>query len=415
MGSGLSNSFNLLYHFFMLRLLSPVDYGHLNTLIGLFMVISVPAGTVQNTVTKFFSIFKAQEQYPKARALLRHLLLWVSAVAGSFFLLIILGSSHISSFLQISSRGLVILFGLSLAFSMIIPIPWGGFQGLQKFGSLTLNLSINGGLKLILGILFVFLGMGVFGALSAITVSYFITTLLSLLILGISMSKGKWGPDLEQIRERPARYNFSEVYRYFFPVGLMLLCLMILTNIDLILVKHFFTPREAGYYSIAQIVGKIVFVLPLPIGMVMFPKIASLKMEIQEKKALSVLMHCLVIAALLCGGATLLSFLFPSLIIRVLSGKVYPECIPLVGIFSVNMSLFALTLILFYYQLATDEKGFLYPLLSLTLIQSGLILLFHKTSVQVLMVVTLISFSLWAINLGLVFWPYKSNGRERSV
>jgi O-antigen/teichoic acid export membrane protein len=257
--------------------------------------------------------------------------------------------------------------------------------------------------------------MGVFGALSAIALSYFVTILLSLLILGMSLPKGKKMVDPELIHGKPARYNFSEVYHYFFPAGMALLCLMILTNVDLILVKHFFTPREAGYYSIAQIVGKIVFVLPLPVATVMFPKIASLKMEIQEKKALSVLMHSLAIAGLLCGGATIISFLFPSLIVRILSGRFYPECILLVGIFSVNMCLFSLTFILLAYQLAANERKFLYPLLFLTLIQSGLILLFHKTLVQVLIVVTLIAFSLLVINFYLVYRPRKSNGRERSV
>ena len=51
---------------------------------------------------------------------------------------------------------------------------------------------------------------------------------------------------------------------------------MVLTNIDLILVKHFFTPIEAGYYSIAQMVGKIILILPIPIVTVMFPKLSSL-------------------------------------------------------------------------------------------------------------------------------------------
>ena len=37
-GVGLFNVFNLLYHLFMVRFLSPVDYGQLNTLIALFMV-----------------------------------------------------------------------------------------------------------------------------------------------------------------------------------------------------------------------------------------------------------------------------------------------------------------------------------------------------------------------------------------
>ena len=61
-GIGLFNLFGLIYHFFMLRMLPPIDYGHLNALITLFMIISVPASTVQTTITKFVSTFQAKNQ-----------------------------------------------------------------------------------------------------------------------------------------------------------------------------------------------------------------------------------------------------------------------------------------------------------------------------------------------------------------
>ena len=330
----------------------------------------------------------------------------------SLFLLISLGSSLISSFLQISSYGLIILLGASLFFAMVIPVPWGGLQGLQKFGSLALNLILNGGSKCILGIVFVSLGLGVSGALSAVVVSYLITVILSHLILKMSLSQEekRVNPELNPVERNGT--DFSKVYTYSFPVGLTLLCFMALTNIDLILVKHFFLPIEAGYYSIAQMVGKIIFIFSFPIVMVMFPKIASLKMEDQEKKARSILGYSLTTGAFLCGGATIVSLLFPSLIVQFLSGEVYLECVPLVGLFSINMSIYSLSLILLYYQLSIDQKGFLYPLVLCTLIQSGLIVLFHKSLIQVLLIVGLIGLCLLVINLYLAYGPFKKDRKE---
>ena len=398
---GLFNLFNLLYHLFMIRYLPPMEYGHLNALIALFMVISVPAGTVQTTVTRFFSSFKAQNQYHQAIQLLRHFLLLMSIIALSFFLLILFASSHISSFLQISSRVLVILFGLSLVFAMVIPVLWGGLQGLQKFGLLTLSLIIGSGLKLALGILFVLLGFGILGAMSAIAVSYFVTTILSSLIIGVSLLKERAVAHQEVIPKSSSPTNFSEVYHYSLSAGLVLLCFMVLTNIDLILVKHFFTPIEAGYYSIAQMVGKIILALPIPIVTVMFPKLSSL--EGREKRTRSTLGKSLGIAVFLCGGAVIFSLLFPSAIVKILSGKVYLECSPLVGMFSVNMTLFSLTLILLYYHLSTPERWFLYPLFFFTLIEIGFIILFHDTLFQVLLTVGIVAFCLAVINFYLAY------------
>jgi len=409
-GTGLFNLFNLLYHLFMIRVLPPTDYGHLNTLVSLFLVISVPSGTVQNTVARFFSSFRVQSQYHRATELLRRFLLLMVIVTLSFFLLIIVMSSHISSFLQISSRGLVILFGLSLVFSMILPVLWGGLQGLKKFGFLTLSLISNSGLKLVFGILFIFLGLGIFGAMSAVAVSYFVTLILSSFMVGVSLHREKTAAIAERIPENSPPSNFSEVYHYSFSAGFVLLCFMVLTNIDLILVKHFFTPIEAGYYSIAQMVGKVILILPIPVVTVMFPHLFS--SGDQEKKTRSILERNLRIAVFVCGGAVLCSLIFPSPIIKALSGEVYPQCLPLVGMFAVNMTFFSLTLILLYYHLSTPRRGFLYPLFLFTLMEVGLILVFHKTLVQVLIVVGIVAFCSALTNFYLVYRPYQQ--RERN-
>ena len=402
-GIGLFNLFNLLYHFFMLRMLPPVEYGQLNTLVALFMIISVPAGTVQTAVTKFVSSFQAQNQFDHVKGLLHHFLLLMLVIGISLFLFFSLGGSFVSSFLQISSYSLILLLGISLFFATVLPIPWGGLSGLQKFGSLTLAMIINSGLKLILGIFLVYFGFGVMGAMSSVALSTFIATLFSLLLLEMNLPKVNKTADRTQNPGRPTSYKLSAVYRYLLPVGLTLLCFMVLTNVDLILVKHFFTPVEAGYYSIAQMVGKIILFLPLPIVMVMFPKLSTI--EEQEKKALSTLGKSLGIAGLLCGGTVIFSLLFPLFIVKILSGKAHLECSALVRIFSVNMGLFSCTLILLYYHLSTQRRQFLYPLVFFTFIEIGLITLFHDTLIQVLMIVGIVAFCLSVINFYLAYRP----------
>jgi O-antigen/teichoic acid export membrane protein len=407
-GVGLFNFFNLLYHFFMVRYLSPEEYGHLNTLMALFMVISVPASTVQTTVTKFVSSFQVLNRYDRVRKLLQHLLLLMSVVGFGIFLLILLGSFRLSSFFQFESKGVIIILGIILLFAMVIPVPWGGLQGLQKFGILTFNLIVNGAIKFAFGVLFVLIGFGVMGAMGAILLSYVVTTFLSLAILQMSLPKGGLvGGERENIEFSDQSY-FSEVYQYLFPVGVTLLCFTVLTNIDLILIKHFFTPIEAGYYSIAQMIGKIILFLPIPVIMVMFPKLTALQGQGRTEKGLPILKQSLMIAFIFCGSAILIGLLFPSLLIMIVSGKAYLECIRLVKFFCVNMSLFSFIFILLYYHLSSHRRGFLYPLFFLTIGQTGFILLFHKTLTQVLLVMGIVALCLFGINIYLAYHP---NGR----
>ena len=116
----------------MIRYLPPIDYGHLNTLMALFMIISVPASTVQTTVTKFVSSFQVENRYDQMKKLLRHLLILMSIVAVFIFSLVVLGSSFISSFLQISSHGLIILLGVLFFFAMVDSDSMGRASGSRK-------------------------------------------------------------------------------------------------------------------------------------------------------------------------------------------------------------------------------------------------------------------------------------------
>jgi len=387
----------------MVRYLSPVDYGNLNSLLALFMVISVPANTVQTTVTRFISSFLVQQSHQRIRELLRHLLSRMFFITFFTFLLLGLGSPLISSFLQITSHWSVVLVGVVLLFAMILPVPWGGLQGLQRFGFLNINLILNGVLRLALGILFVLWGLGVLGALGAIVLSYMVTTLLSLFMLGLSL------PEKEKSRQRgdgqgsSSPGDLSEVYRFFLPVGMSLLCFMVLTNVDLLLVKHFFSPLEAGYYSIGQMAGKIILFLPLPVAMVMFPKLSSLRPH--DREAYQILRKSLIVVGLLCVLVSAFFFLFPRLVLQILTRKAYPECIALLKLFSINMTFFSLTYVLLFYHLSTRQRQFLYVLAIFTCTQIGSIVLFHRSLTQVLLLVGLVSLCLFGINTYLAYRP----------
>lgn len=409
-GISLFNLFNLLYHFFMVRNLNPPDYGQLNTLLALFMLITVPANTVQTTMTRFVSVFQANFQQEQTRAFLNHFLRIMVGTAFLILLAVTLASRVLATFLQIPVNGSIFLLGVVLFFAMVTPIPWGGLQGLQRFGLLTMNLILNGGLKLGLGILLVIGGWGVLGAMGAIAIAYFVTTILSLFQVAWLMKKetDKKGDPLESNQTQAS--TFSEAYRYFLPVGIMLLCFMTLTQMDLLVVKHLFTPVEAGYYSVAQMVGKMILFLPLPVVMVMFPKVTLL--EAQKRETLPILIRSLMITGALCGVGILFSHLFPHWVIQILTGKVYPECHPLIRLFSINMTFFSLIFILLYYHLAKNQHLFLFSLALLTILQIIAIALFNKTMIEVLTVVGVSAFCLLVIT-GYLTFRISSRVRER--
>ena len=400
----ISNILSLLYQLYMVRNLSPINYGVLNSLFSILMIVSIPSGTLQTVVTKFISTFYAINHYERINLLLRSFMKKTSVFGLAIFLTLIIGSRSISSFLQIGSPVLVMILGVITVFSIILPLTQGGLQGLQRFGYLGLIMITNGSLKLLLGVIFVSIGFGVIGAMSALAISTFITLLLSFTMLASVLPRPlALVPGYQHLNSNnpDPKKDFSDIYRYFYAAATVFLCFMVLTNIDVVLVKHFFKPLEAGYYSIAQMVGKIILFLPIAITLVMFPKTSEL--HAQAKATSHILKKSLFYVGALCGTAALICLLFAGLIIRLLSGEEHLECIPLARIFSVTMLFFALVYILLFYHLSIHRLDFIYSLVLLTVLQILAIILFHQSLSQVLYIMCGNAILLFLVNAYLAF------------
>ncbi|HDY66916.1 MAG TPA: hypothetical protein ENH85_03875 [Candidatus Scalindua sp.] len=390
--STLSNIGAYLFHAYMGRHLSPADYGILYALLAFLMMVSVPAGTIQTVITKYVSHFKAHNQYGKIRFLFFHSLKKLSLYGGIGFLIFLAFSGHIARFEQIPTRTPVAIVGFILLFSIVTPAAGGIVLGLQRFNYLGWSMILGTLLRLISGIILVIIGLGVNGALSASIIGM----LFSLFIIFL--------PLRSLFREKTnEKVDFKEIYQYSAPVTLALLCFVILTNVDAVLVKHFFSPIEAGNYSAAAMVGRIILFLPMAVVIVMFPKASEL--YAQKKDSSIILKKSLLYVAFLAGGATLVFFLFPRLPLWLLWGNRFQTSTPLVGKFALAMTFFGLVNILFFYQLSIHRFRFLYLACAFTLLQIIAITLFHKTLSQVVWILVVNGILLFIVNQFLVWIP----------
>ncbi len=393
--STLANVSNYLFHIFMSRALGPSNYAVLASLISIFFIVSIPATTIQTAIARYTSHFRAQNKYGKIRLLLSGSLKRLSLTGIGVFVIFVLASPYIASFLKISSTVPVIIIGASLSLAFVLPSPLGILQGLQRFGQFGTNLVVQSFSKLLVGILLVYVGLGVSGALSAFTISFLAGLVIAFTPLAFLFRESKTDDDV----------SFSEIYKYCLPVLITILCFTVLTNIDVVLVKRFFASSEAGYYSAASVVSKIIIYLPGAIGIVMFPRTSELHSLKQD--TIPVLRRSLFYTALLCGGAMLGYFAFPSLIVRVIFGKEYLATIPLIGLFGLAMYFFSLTYILLMYQLSIHRLEFVKILAIATALEVILIMLFHQTLTQVILSLLVVSLFLFFVNSYYVFTASK--------
>jgi O-antigen/teichoic acid export membrane protein len=395
--SGIANYF---FHFYMIRALGPEDYGILFSLLAILVIVGVPAGSIQTVITKYISGFKAKNQYGKIASLFFRSLKKLFLYGSLGLLIFVLASGHISAFLKIPSRIPVIIVGFILLVSFVGPVSMGALQGLQRFTFLGLNTILGSLLRIVFGIFLVWLGFRVNGALAASFLAGLITFFIAFLPLHFLFKKEQIDSEIET----------GEIYKFFLPTTLALASFAFLTYIDVPLVKHFFSPLKAGYYSTAAIVGKAFLFPPMALAMAMFPKVSELHTQNESSRLL--LKKTLILSTLLLLFGILICLFLPKFILIVLMKKedltplAFSTILPLLRVFGIVMSPFALINILIFYNLARHKTRFLYFLLSGTLLQVILLTIFHTSLPQVILI---LGFSGFLILTTLLFLTYSRN------
>lgn len=378
--SSLVNIFNYVYNIILGRMLGPSNYGVLVSLLSILLISGSFSGSFSLVLTKFTSQFKTEENESNIFLLLKYsyfAILFFSLI--SFFIFLIF-SNKIANFLNIKSNTPIIILGIAISFLFLITPLRGILRGLQKFTYLGLSLVIESLIKLILGILLVILGFGINGAISALPLSTLFSIFIVLFPLNFLMSyKGK-----------DSSIDFKEIFKYFWPVFISMTCFFILINTDIILVKHFFNPIEAGIYSVAVQFGKIVFFFPISVTFVMFPKITQL--SILKKDTSKVFLKYLILVLFMCLIITSLYYIAPDFLINLFFGKQYLDSANLIFFYGIAMTLYSLVFIFINYFLSINDKRISIIVLFFALVQLISIWFIHDSLIRILQIVCINSF-----------------------
>jgi len=367
---------NYFFHFYVGRKLGPEDYGVFGVLLSIVYIVVMPLMAIQTTLSKYVAELYVKNEKEKLSYLFLRSLKNIGILGIIISILFIIVSPLLSSFLRINVISPLIILGSSIMFAFLVPIIRGFLQGMQKFKLLGSTFIIESLSKIFIGIPLIFLGFGVNAAIGGFALSFVLPLILFIYFIKIGFFK-----------EKKIKFNTSQIYKYSFPVLLMLIALTGLYTWDVVLVKRFFNPVEAGQYAALSLFGKIIFFATLSIGMVMFPKI--LELNSQNKAHLSLLFKSIVMAFLLGIGTSLVYLLIPKFIINMLFGTEYLIVSPLLWKFGIVMTIFSICYLISYYNIALHRIKFLYILILFNILEILLITIFHNSLTQI--VTTLIT------------------------
>jgi O-antigen/teichoic acid export membrane protein len=394
----IGSAFNYLFNISMGRLLGPADYSIMMSLLSLLMIVSIPIGTVQTVVAKYVTNFHAHNKTDTINSFLYGTFIRIFIFGMFIFVVLISTSKIIANYLNISSIKPVLIVSTVLFPLIFLPAIRGVLQGLQKFYLLGINIVSEGFIRLLCGILLVYAGLGVNGAIASTSLS----SLFALLFVVFTMKETFFKKD--NINNQQFT-QFNEVYKYTGPVLISLLCITALTNMDLIIVKHYFLAEEAGIYSGAEIIGKIVFYLPAPISVFVFPKTAYSHAKNSDTKG--ILLKGLLFILAITGLLTTLYFIFPDIFVMTFFGERYIKSAPFLGLFGIAMSFYAIVNLLIFYKLSIHIIDFTYTLVGVTLLQIVLLMFFHNTLYHVIYVLIFCSSILMFVNVKDIIKGYK--------
>lgn len=166
-----------------------------------------------------------------------------------------------------------------------------------------------------------------------------------------------------------------------------------LANVDVILVKKFFTGEEAGLYGSLSLLGRIVLYVAAPLSAVAFTYFTG---KDSQHKTRKVLLLVTGIISLIGFGAALGYGLFPNLVVMVIFGDKFLGISQLVWLAAVFGALYSLMNLYAQYFVAKGSK-FAYLGILAVVLQTVGIYIIHQSLQQVLWVNILVNGTLVAI------------------
>jgi len=336
----IGNFINYLYQFTMARMLGPVDYGTLAVLISITYIFAVPVLSIQTVVSKHSTRLNSSGELGKIKGMLNYLLKRLLFIAFITFMAFLVLSIFLSEYLNISFW-LLGLTGTFLFIGFTYPIGIGILQGMKKFKVWGWNTIIYSLAKIILAVILVVIGFGVYGAILGFIFGAFIAFLFIFPFI-------KEVTNSNEIKEKVGIFSKDSL-----PIFLAILLIVLMYSIDVILAKGLFDPEIAGKYAVISMIGKIILFGTMAIGSAMFP--ISSERFFNGVGHKGVIRKTSIIMVLLCGFAIILFWLFPEFVINILFGSQYLSMANILVYVGIAFSFISFLNILILYRISVDE------------------------------------------------------------
>jgi hypothetical protein len=335
LSSGFVGMMNLLYNFVVAHSLGAGRFSHANAVYTLLLLLTSFTLSYQILCSKFVARTESLPDKIGIYRLLHHRA-WLWAVAIG--LTLILGCPVFTSYLNLPHRYYILLIAVASVFYIPLGVQRGLMQGMYDFPRLATNFTLEVVIKVGAVVAFLALGWGVTGVILALVASIIAAYLHGWpRTQSVSSSQSvlpAWGEGIQAS---------------VFCVGQM-----IIYNLDVILVQHFFDATRAGVYAAVALVGRVVYMLCWSVVNGMFPFSAGHE---SEEHGRSVLGTALVLVVLIASLFTLGAWAAPTRLWQLLLGSGFPLNVggsyrSLLTLYAASSGIWLLSVVIMSYEIS---------------------------------------------------------------
>lgn len=386
--TGVVSATNLLYNIAIARGLGPAGFGHATAIYTLLMLLSAITLAFQLVCSKL--VAKNPELAEKVA--LYQLLLrrsWrVGLVLGGF---IAIGSTGIAQYLHLPAAHDIVLLGLGTAVYVPLGVQRGMLQGTYSFTRLAVNFVLEAFIKIVGALVLLHYGFGVTGVIAAVVISIIIAYLTA-------------GPAIKTKLSPPIRITAS--FREGMQAVVFFFGQVVISNLDILLVKHYFAADVAGLYAVVALVGRVVYMFSWSVISSMFPVSAA---TVQQKASRKVLQSALWLVSGMTSLFTLAVWLAPVSLWKTVLGATFLDAShvsfsSLLASYSAMTSVYSVAVVLLTYEMSRRIANATWIQLAFSGLLPAGIMIFHNTLHEVIMVQLLLMLGL-LLAVSLPFWP----------
>ena len=399
-----ANFFNYLYNLVVGRMLGPGDFGIFTSMLSIILIFMGLATSLQLVITRYVAILSSQNRYSSIKKYFIRSLKLYGVVGFLCFGLIMVLSFLIKDFLKVPSIFPIMAAALFIAISMVSSSPMGVLQGIQSFGKYSVSVIVPPVFRFDFGILFIYFGWGVAGAVGSSAVG----GMAALVLLLIFVFKSIHGSKYQQNSDPDIKGESALKFSIYVLVSTFLLLAII--NSDMLFAKHYFSSVEAGIYGSVVTLGKIVLYMPMAVSIVLMPKTSEIG-KINSRSG-RILLKSIAITIFLCLLVVLIYFLAPNFLVKLIFGSNFLKAIPYISYYGLAMVFISVLQVFSTYFISVYSR-ILIPMLGATLFaQVFLFNLFTRSLMEYVFIMLAIGLLTCAFSISYVVFMLM---RERHI